>query len=79
MNEHLEQTTNLLGSIHLDTSDVYEQSPAARSLRLQLASVQATLYLAEQLRTTNLIAAITKWGGNQETWPLAIREALGVS
>lgn len=54
--DHKEQATNLLESIHLDTNDIYEQTPEARGIRLDLALVHATLYAAEQQRIANLIA-----------------------
>lgn len=49
------------------------------AIRYERAQVHATLYLAEQQRIANLIAAIDKWGGEVPSWPLAIREGLGIA
>jgi hypothetical protein len=46
--------------------------------RATIAQVHSTLYLAEQQRTANLMAAASKWGGEPASWPLAIREGLGI-
>ena len=61
--DHKEQATSLLASIHLDTGDVYGQTPEARGIRLALAQIQvqllmadATTKMAEQTRIANLIA-----------------------
>lgn len=43
-----------------------------------LAQVHATLYLAEQQRTANVIAAIGRWGCTESSWPAEVREGLGL-
>lgn len=64
--DHKEQAGNLLASIHLDTGEVYDQTPEARGLRLALAQLHiqllmadATTKMAEQTRISNLIAYTT--------------------
>lgn len=61
MTDHKETALELLGSIRLDTGDLYDQSPSARKLRVELAQVHVTLALVEQQRIANLIALGQAW------------------
>lgn len=63
----------------LDDSDLYGYGTDEETGRLRAAQVHATLTLCEAHRATALIAAIDKWGGESDSWPLAIREALGLN
>ena len=68
--DHKEQVTNLLASIHLHTGDVYDQTPEARSVRLSLAQVHATLYAAEQ--SSRIADALELLVGEQGIMPVEI-------
>lgn len=89
MTDHKQQALDLLGSVHLDTGDVYDQSIGADATVTAAAEVHATLYLAEQQRIANLIALaaspVTTYDWIVESPDSAtmirdeIRKALGVS
>jgi hypothetical protein len=55
--DHKETTIDLLESITLDTEAIYGQNYEDQQLRISLAQVHATMYLAEQQKILNMIIA----------------------
>jgi len=56
-----------------------EAEQAATAGKWDIANYHATMRLADEMHATNLHAAIIRWGGDEQVWPLAIRESLGLA
>ena len=60
---------------HLDVAKRAHNAEMAQT-HVAIAQVHATMAQTEILRTQAVIAAIRQFGGEDKTWPLAIREGL---
>lgn len=69
---------NNLGPLETPTDHEKEAVERAAAGQYDAAQFHATMYAAQVQRTTALIAAVDKWGGETFGWPLAIREGLGL-